>query len=214
MNRERKINLNKNSKIPLEDRIFAIPALIGLFIFLFLFIFQPFHISETHKNKLLLTLSFGLLTFIILSFQSIVNKIVLKKNNPKVYNYYQKIKGFVIIIPIGIFNWLLLKLWYLEPPLSFLTMLWGTALIGLFPFLYTVIYIERKYYIESFFELKSKLETNRDIETYKKNYIVIESENIGEKVKFHPIDLLFIKAEGNYVSIHTISDNEPKKKTD
>lgn len=203
---------DRKSKKDFEHNPLIMASFFGLFIFIFLFIFQPFGISEIEKNKFLFSLSFGALTFIILLIHGIFKVYIFKKFDVSPMSFYRKMYGFAITIPIGILNWILLKIWDVGHEFSFWGMIFITFVIGFIPFFYIVLFVERKYYLNNLLELKSSIEKQTILKKKDTSKIIsLQSENINEKIEFCPDNLLFVKAEGNYAQFNILDNNKIKK---
>ncbi|MBN2662453.1 MAG: LytTR family transcriptional regulator [Bacteroidales bacterium] len=204
---------NTNNKFwSYENNIFLVPVIFGIFIFLFLFTLQPLGISEIEQNKLIFSLSFGVITFVILLINDAIRKFVMKKKFSFVSSIFDKIKGFMIAIPIAIFNWIALYFWRVDHDFNFWIMLFTTFILGGIPYFYISLFVERKYYMENFYKLNSVLEKKEDFHGNNNQQIRIVTENINEKLNFKPQNLLFIKAEGNYALFNFILNNKIEKK--
>lgn len=115
-------------------------AVIGLFIGLFLLIFQPFGLSQWQTpDKVLKILGFGLVTFIVTAFNFTVwTKLFPRQFSDERWNVGRQIiltTGNILLIAIGnrlYLEWLLNQEGHTNYG-SWLEMVLGTFLIGLFP---------------------------------------------------------------------------------
>lgn len=195
-----------------EHNIFLVPGIFGLFIFLFLYLLQPLGISEIEPNKILFTFSFGLITFVVLLLHDVFRRFIIKKEFSFISSILDKLKGFMIAIPIAVLNWIALYFWEVDHEFSFWIMLLATIILGSIPYFYISLFIERKYYMENFYELKSIIETKEAKNTINNKTIRIETENINEDFELPPDDLIFVKAEGNYAQLNFWKKNKIEKK--
>ncbi len=193
------------------NNLTLITSAFGVFIFLFLFIFQPFGISELEVNKLSYTASFGLVTLIVMFLGEIFESKIIKRK--KTENKLREIIiDFWIVIPIACANWFVANLWGYKTNFGFLIMLFITLIIGIIPFAIMYLFMERKRYRESYFELSEKMHQNQVKEKKEPENIEIISENIGEKITFKSNELLYVKAEGNYALFCCLQNERTIKK--
>lgn len=181
--------------------------LFGLFIFLFLWLFQPFGLQNyINKYKQLHILGYGAIT----SFTMLLNHFMFYWLFP---TWYQRTTWTVgknmfyvlwVIFTIGTFNWLYsayLGFWgfSLRPFLFFQGM---TLLIGVFPISFSTFIIYQS-------RLKSALREarllNQNIPTQEENpnrqNIQIPSQNKSENLNVELDSLLYIKAMENYIEV-------------
>lgn len=192
-------------------------ALVGAFVTLFLFLFQPFGIDEVSNGMTASYIGFGIVTFLCLLFIYIVV--------PRIFpNYFAEstytlgkeiIVGGAIVLLIGLTNsiYLILFLGKFLGGFGVFTMIWQTFLVGIFPFTLITLLNYNKL-------LKSNLKASNEIivtaptsspalktkEKHPSHEIILE-EN---KASVSLTNLAYIESIGNYVNV-TVSDNGEMK---
>lgn len=194
-----------------------ISFLVGLFVFLFLMIFQPFGLSQIEPRlRCLLIAGFGVVCFLVLLFDLLFIPRVLKKVfNEETWTVYKRILWHLwIIFSIGLGNYLFACLFnvffdfYRLGFDLFLGFQLITFLIALFPIFFFDI-------LNQNYLLKKNLKTAQKISARLQNSepfpvdlsgfdqkIVFLSENERERYEFQASHLLCISSEGNYVEVY------------
>jgi hypothetical protein len=210
---------------PVEDtprRQLRRAALIGLFIGLFLLVFQPFGLDTWNTaNKPLKLLGFGFITFIITAF----NFLAWQRLFPEQFSDKHWTVGREIILITGnilfiaIANRLYLE-WLLnegeDSGIGWVGMILITFLVGLFPTTGVVLlsYIRRlKKYTQLAAELpvhSSNLPDSTKIEVVNQPIKLI-AENDKDIVVVLPSDLLFIESSDNYCTVVYLKNGQPAK---
>ena len=127
--------------------------LVSLFVAFFLYVFQPFGVHLLEKNKLLICIGFGSMTFLGAMLYELFTTYVLgfkKQHNSWIFGKWM-LNNFGIMLIISLANFLFARLvlfgfiqWNLFPP-----MLYGTFMIGIIPFTtmgaFKLLRNERKY---------------------------------------------------------------------
>jgi len=113
---------------PAKEALFA-----SSFVFLILFLLQPFGISEYAGSKFVICLAFGLVTFVCSMVMDFFIAVPLQRRAKPWRIWHQALTVFVEIIVIGFCNFLLACLVFKYPLEwhSFLEMLYWTITIGL-----------------------------------------------------------------------------------
>lgn len=193
--------------------------LFGLFVFGFLYIFQPFQIVEMKGELWFNSLAFGLVTCFSMLFMNIlVPKVYPKFFNDEGWTVGKEIFFSLLNIGfIGLLNYLLFITLsgFTFRPTAILWFQGVTLGIGLFPMTLYVIFKEqriRKRYAAEAEDLSNLLEHDVQLEeaTSSSDLIELPSQNQSESFSVAPDRLLFIKASDNYVEVHYI-DQKPKK---
>jgi len=170
----------------------------GVFTFLFLYIFRPFGISE-YKNVFLLTLGFSFITLMIVFIVSFVF--------PRLYPPFFDEKKWTIgrmflliistVILISITNWFYnYKIFneqkeFINLPLFIV----DTTLIAIFPITFYLMIYDK-------YTHRSKRNFYKNIKKTKANKtLILIDENNKEKLIFTIKDVIYISAQGNYVSV-------------
>jgi len=187
----------------------------GLFVFLFLYIFKPFGISDFPKTVLIKCLGYGLITFFIMLINSFLLPLILPKlfdpNTFKVKNHIAISLWFLFSISVA--NWFYTSfLFPSENVKDLITFVGITMSVGVFPMLLGSYYMERTLNSAN---QKIAQQANNQLQTvHQKNtlsHYKFQSEN---KVDFVEVDiekLICIKAEGNYCEFYTSQKGEIKK---
>lgn len=195
--------------------------LFASFVYLFLFIFQPFGISEAHyyysqysKNTYLV--GFFVITFLVMMLNYLVSSFLFKQSfSPENWTVGKNI-SFLLwqITLIGVFNW-----WY---SISFkheftdghnlFEFLFMTMAVGLFPSIFLTLYTER--YFSNKHQLIAKELDIKIHEPIKKEEIQIKilADNKKEIIELELKQFICIRSEGNYADVFFIENDELKKK--
>lgn len=200
---------------------FRISFIHGLFIFLFLYIFRPFYLSEFDIIILEYTLGIGIIaflgTFIVLYIPALIFKNYFNEDN-------WTIGRNLLLMAVGI-TFVSINLWYFsemykEPynlrKISLLQFLFYTFLVSTIPLTFFVFINEknirekREKKVLEIKERKKEIEIKK-LKKIEKN-IVLFSDNGKEKISFHIDNLIYITSQGNYVSFFIQPKKELKKK--
>ncbi|MCP5063157.1 MAG: LytTR family transcriptional regulator [Ignavibacteriae bacterium] len=218
-----KIKIILNRPFPLletkKEKIFFSFSF-GIFISLFLLIFQPFGTSSIERNKILYLTGFGFITTIVMLFNFFItmnsSKVFFSSENWNVWKFI--ILNFIMIIPIAILNWIYAvamtkhaNLDFSFAVISFLKFIFSTITIGFFPFLLLTLYLEQK--------LRYK---NLNISARLNQQLAEKSLNISEKndmnfdfhnsnIKILVDDILCVKSMGNYVTLYFLKEKQLEK---
>ncbi len=220
-----RLNLYLNKPVPYEcnyKKDFCLIFCVGIFVFLFLYLFEPFGISKSNiNNKTIILFGFGLVTMAMLFVLTIIIPKVLpglfNSNNWKVKN--EIVLHIIIILFIAAGN-LAYSYFILDSGFSisaFFIYLFNTLLLGLIP-------VTSMALIKSNISLRKNLKTAEEINRFllsdghtlkicdnDEKEVFLTSENEKETLKIKLSDLLFIKSAGNYVEINWINNQKPEK---
>lgn len=194
----------------------------GLFIFLFLYIFEPFYL--THFKVVILEYSFiiGSLTclgtFIFLYIPALIFKDFFNEDH---WTIGRNILLMVVGVTLGgVGLWYITQIYsetYLLIKIGFLEFLFYIFLVSLIPLIFFIFLNEKKIRIRrerKVFEIK-EIKKEKEISILKElpKEISIYSDNRKEKITF-PIDtLVYVTSQGNYASFFLITkDNDLKEK--
>ena len=196
-------------------------AAIGLFIGLFLAVFQPFGLSiwET-PNKLLKIVGFGLVTFVITA----INFIVWQRLFPAQFSDARwtvgreilLITGNILVIAIGnrlYLDWLLSQ--EQDRGIGWLSMVLFTFFIGLFPVTGLVMmnYITQlRKYSRAAAQLPThiihdEVSSTAGAITVSGTTLTLVADNEKDTLSFHPGSLLFIESSDNYCTVVYLKSN-------
>ncbi len=183
-------------------------AWISLFVFLFLYIFQPFDISTIPNNKFLTCLGFGLANFIACIIYEFIIRLLGFKRKPKTYTFGKWILLIIgLIFTISLANFIFARFiffgyidWQFFPH-----MIRGTLSIGMFPIIaigaITLLRQEKQY--QNIAE-----ELNQQAKTI---------PSVSNAISLYDIpadNILYVEALQNYVKIKFIDNNEIKEKVE
>ncbi|APG65817.1 hypothetical protein LPB136_10775 [Tenacibaculum todarodis] len=194
---------------------------IGLFVFIFLYLFKPFNLISLEGLLLKYTSAIGLITFFGVFFVLYIPALIFK-------TYFNEdnwtIGRNLLLIIVGIFfNGILI--WYLSSNikssenfenLNLLTFLKYTYLVGTIPVVFFIFINEKN--------VREKRERRaHDINKYNKEKRELEkkeldlkaeifSENKKESISFNINDLVYITSQGNYASLFLRKEKEIKEK--
>ena len=217
---------------PIEDspgRNLRKAVIIGLFVGVFLVVFQPFGLSTWNtSSKLIKLFGFGLITFIVTSFNFIVwPRLFPDQFSDQRWTVGREI-GLVMgnILLIAIANRLYLE-WILagvDSGMGWVGMILVTFLIGLFPTTGAVLlsYIQQlKKYSQSAAQLTilSPDSSNRYSEnnshgqsgTVAADTLLLVADNEKDALSLQPTDLLFIESSDNYCTVVYLKNQQPAK---
>ncbi|HBF89313.1 MAG TPA: hypothetical protein DDX39_11790 [Bacteroidales bacterium] len=198
------------------ERVKIIPAfLLGIFIFMFLFIFKPFGINEL-ENLFFQSLGFGFVTFVTyIIYQSIWVLIFKYKfveiKNVTLLSSILTITGLITLI--ACMNVLYSSIFIANFKLtlgSFLYFLISTFTIGLFP---TIFFV----YVGYVNELKKNTTA---LDTIQQNHIqqnsseiITFTSNVGnDMISISSSNIICIMSQGNYVEINYFNESKTAKK--
>lgn len=187
----------------------------GIFVFLFLVIFQPFGLSFPKGmfwKAVLICSYFGLVTTAVLILLGICMRYFPVFFKEKSWVIWKEILvNLLTILGIGMGNMLLAMQLFNEKMtwLGFLAWQGTTLSIGIFPILFTAYtkqQILQKRHRSGAAQLNTKLpapEVHRS--SPQQQFIQLHGDNQNEQYSFMPTDLLYIEAADNYVkvAIHT-----------
>lgn len=200
---------------------FRISFIHGLFIFLFLYIFKPFYLSEFDVIILEYTLGIGVIaflgTFIVLYIPALIFKNYFNEDN-------WTIGKNLFLMAIGI-TFVSINLWYFgemykEPynlrKISLLQFLFYTFLVSTIPLTFFVFINEKNIREKREKKVVEIKERKKEKELKKSKIlnkeIVLFSDNGKEKISFHIDNLIYITSQGNYVSFFIQPKEELKEK--
>ncbi|MGZ3884870.1 MAG: LytR/AlgR family response regulator transcription factor [Bacteroidia bacterium] len=195
---------------PFSFRDVRINFLIGLFIFLFLLLFQPFGLSEWRTDRETLKLmGFGTVSFITpLGFKLVCMLCFKTERWPDNWTVWKEILVIITVIVLIAFGNLLfaygigLAAFHIRP---FLYALLATTLIGCFPVTLSVVL---KY--NRFLTLNEEDAGKMEAELHKRNskparpdntQLIFTAENEKDKLGMFPDQLLYIESADNYSNV-------------
>ena len=186
---------------------------VGFFIFIFLYLFEPFGMSELKGGLLLYCLGFGFVTFFTQTILFVFIPLIFK-------NYFKNEKWTIgknilflllLITSISVSNWLYNSQVQNTEGSSLLTIteiFSYTFSVSIFPIFIFTFFSERIY---SFQREKTssnimKFRVSNPIEKLNKK-VVIFGDNKKESVNFNIDNLVYITSQGNYASFYIHADD-------
>lgn len=187
----------------------------GLFIFLFLALLQPFGYSNISgvTNKWLIALGYGIITGIILgfyhfSFYQLFKHHIIKLEKYKVWHFILNIFGIILLIGIG--NYFFSMFIFTGFKISwhnFITFLIYTMIVGIFPAIFIPFY--------TYFKLLKKNALASDeinqlthSQSHDNGTVRITSSAKKEILELGKNQILFFKAQGNYIQVVFLDENK------
>lgn len=206
---------------PIIENKWWIIAPISLFVTSFLLIFQPFGLCAI-KNplKVYIFIGYGAITFLILIFDLIlIPKLFKQFFNEKNWTVGKNLSFiFLILFTIGLGNFIYSEFFFSFNNSSFKMLLlfqFFTLVVGAFPSIILVIINQNrslKRNLAAVKELSSFIETDKKDQKKKSELIKIQSESGNDDVNIIDTELLFIEAQGNYVSIVHFHNKKVQRK--
>jgi len=189
---------------------FLISFAFGVFIYLFLLVFQPFGIDSIIVNKAIYLLGFGFVTFFVLLFTLAFLPLILRKTfDLDKWNIGKEI-GFIIlnVTFISLFNYVydtaFSEVHTQDHSLYFFIPV--TIAVGIIPVTIMVFFFEiylRERNEKSASEISSKIQHERYSKGNAPNKpIVFTSETGKELLSIDDNHLVFIKSEDNYCKVY------------
>ena len=188
---------------------FKISLVYGLFVFLFLYTFQPFTLYSFKEYLLEYTSSIGLITFLGTFITLVVPPLIFKK-------YFKEdnwtIGKSILITVLGLFSigtilWYYGKIFKADKDIEhieYIAFIFYTFLVGDIPILFGVFFNEkmvrlrREKKAEEITAIKNQKEV--EIKPTVPNKIMLKSDNKKESLIFFIEDLVYITSQGNYAS--------------
>jgi len=182
----------------------------GVFVALFLLIFQPFQINNLGDHWMLYAAGFGLITVLVMVILNVFCPLLFPLYfSGETWKLWKEIlHSFINLLAIGAANsayflYLVSNQFSWEVYLRFQ---FFTVCVGLIPIVFFALYRERtdnRRYSEGSKSLNAAFhkKNNRPVEEGE-NSIHIQSRNKNEDVKMNLQELLFIRSMDNYLEIH------------
>lgn len=196
--------------------------LFGLFVFLFLFVFQPFGLNSYPQRVLKLSLGYGLTTFVAMAILNIaVFSLLPHYFNEERWTVGKELTWSIInIAVIGLANVLFTGFADIFD-VSFANLLryeFYTLVVGVFPVGINILIREAR--LKKKYETKSEA-INTELEEHKKEYTVttisehlltIPSDNINESLELKLVEFYYIRSSDNYIEVYYIKNGKGEKK--
>ena len=192
----------------------------GNFIFLFLFLFQPFGINDWKiDNKALVLAGYGLITFVVVLFNSLILEFLLKKwFSEKNWRVWKEILWALWnILLIGTVN-LLYSKWQAGFSLTlanFFMYQWITLLIGLIPVALITLWNHNRLQTRNLKEalnLTKVIKSDGVLQLEKHPLVTLAGDHVKDSIQLDPENLLYMEADDNYVEVVWVDGNQIQKK--
>ncbi len=209
-----------NKPFPLIETMkqkLIISFLFASFIYVFLFVFQPFGLFKHEENLEIYLLGFFFITLFVMLFSFFIFPLVFKKIfDPEKWNVKKEIYfSLQIITVIGFFNWLYNSITGMDMinQYNLLSFLLITIAVGIFPTVFLIIYFE-KYFYDKHAIIADKLTdiVHTAITKNNKQILKILSDNAKDEIIIELEHFLCIRSEGNYIHVFFIENNQINKK--
>ncbi len=207
---------------PFDDKrkAFFIALAFGVFIFLFLLIFNPFEVTKDIRYPVIYILGFGIITFVVVLTNffliMLIPKRIIDRKNWQLKHTF--IASLFNIITISAANYLFMNIVVETEPAGIWKSLFYTVAIGIFPVSMILVYSEHQLSKEN---KKTALKAAGLIEDRKKtvtdkkdntSIIKITAKVQADSFPVKPGNLLLVKAEGNYSTFFIKNGNGYSKK--
>jgi len=204
--------------IELPRQKLVISFLFGLFVYTFLFVFQPFDIDKVVGSLAVYALGFGFITLSIMLISFFIGPLLFQSffDADKWNIGKNMVFIFTIITGISILNWLFNT--YMNEDItlqhSLLRFILITFAIGIMPVTFLLFFIESKLHQTNTTIAKSVSNQIQNLPV-QKNHIpkfILTSENKNEDIELELKQLICIKSEGNYVLVSYKTGDQIAKK--
>ncbi|MCK5846080.1 MAG: LytTR family transcriptional regulator [Bacteroidales bacterium] len=192
------------------------PFSFGFFVFLFLYVFQPFNIYESTHGAFITCIGYGLITTVISLINTSALGIILSRQTQESF----KIKHSLLIsiwflLTIAIANWAYSI--YLIPSKevddSIFTHLFYTLSVGAFPMTIGVYISERRLNkVNNDKANKVNIDIKNQPLDYKDTFLEFNSEITDDNLHINSKDLICIKSDGNYCEFYFYKNKLIKRK--
>ncbi|ANW96423.1 hypothetical protein AXE80_09090 [Wenyingzhuangia fucanilytica] len=186
---------------------------VGLFTFLFLYIFQPFGIDQVINANIFLIVGYG----VLVSLSLFISYFILPKIFPVYFNLrnwtVQKEATFLLVsfLIITTINYIYHNVFISDymPAFSYPKFMASVFSIGVFPVMLIIFLVEK--HLQSQLNISSH-KIIEEIRKEKKEIITIESDNIKETpLTLNIDDFLYAQSNNNYTTIVYLLEGKPKK---
>ena len=210
-----------HSPFPVDDDLnkkVLVSIMVGIFVALFLYLFQPFGINEKEEATIYKYIGFGIVSFIgVFLVEVIVPKLYTSFYEERNYTVLKEILvGVLTIAVVAIGNIIYLNT-FLEKGLNAfgcMIMIWQTFLVGLFP-ISLLTYIKYVRLLKSNLSVSSAITIgpadtdHKALNTMVTPSLVIQTESENNEINL--ANLLYIESVGNYINVATTLDGQPAR---
>lgn len=183
--------------------------LFGLFIFLFLYLFKPFGLSQLKSlDQLLITLGFGLVTaFVLFVFKFLLEPLVTRKN----WTFGKSLLWDILIASsIGVANYIFIVIIFHQIFVFkyILYSIWTAILVGCIPVTINYFVSFNRMYKAALKEAAIPAE-----EMLWESEVVIRAGNPKNEVRINPKNIVYLCSNDNYVTVVSLKDTLINKTT-
>lgn len=207
--------LNQPYPIPTTSGNLKTNLIIGLFISLFLMVFQPFGLNAHNEpNNYLFIAGYGLVTFLVLTIDNLIINVLYKTRSGKTTWTVKKqiVMLLLILFTIGAGNYFY-SAWVIDfknPVIGFLVFQFFTTAVGLLPISIITILNEN---IRNKAFLKEATSMNEGIPALNKVDdtdipILLTAENDKSPFIIGCKDFLYAESAGNYLDVRYLKDGK------
>jgi len=209
-------NLKKPYPYNSIQRSGIIALLIGLFVFLFLFVFKPFGLNEMESHRLArASFTFGFISFICTAAVFILPRLLLPKyfneDNWMVYKETTSIVIILLLVSVANYVYAAKAGFITFSTIDFLSMLIWTLAIGVI-IVFTLVSIKTNQALKKHLDQAQKMNhtiKDRKILSTSEDQnpsILLSSEIEKQSIKVNPFHLLYITSVGNYLECHYLDE--------
>lgn len=196
----------------------VVSFLVGVFISMFLGIFQPFGIANQASTKILpLVLGFGFVTFFVCAgMQYFVPKLFPSYYREDQFNVGKEIfVTLILILFIGIGNYIYLVVFWHDLSISYSFAIIGqTFLIAVFPVTFlTMLQFNRleKSNMKASQEIKLEKSSSSLRHNLEKAIFTINAQNESTPIEVPLEQLLYVESVGNYANVASVNQDKVQK---
>jgi len=180
---------------------------VGLFVFLFLLVFQPFGLASIPGNKFIFIAGYGIISFVITGLVTFLNGSLFKEQHWTLFN--QIMYYLVLITVISLANFYYTQTIIHSFDFSPLKFVLYTLSVGIFPtFFITVLHeklLNKNYILESDKVNLALQSANDGLKEISDEFSLKSTQGISITIK--QSNILFIESDGNYLQIHYLKDD-------
>jgi len=199
----------KTTDISIRDKIVS-SVIFGLFIFLFLFIFQPFGLGaiEPWLTRFLISAGFGIITiFMLIIIKTLLDPVII---GPGWTMWKDILYAMFTASSIGVANYFYISVIFRHPFVFkiFLITIWSAWLVAVIPVSIGYILYFNKVYRDA---LKDSLIEPEAV--FPEEEIMLRAGNLKNDLRLVPKNILYLCSNDNYVTIFTISGTTVSRNT-
>lgn len=185
----------------------------GAFVFVFLFLFEPFGMDRVETNKFLYNLGYGVITASVILLHGFVTMRIFSKffALDKWVVWKSLIHNAIIILPIALLNWIYFENVFKPDDVSysFIEFVFITMGVGILPSPLLILYFERRLSLRNK-ELSEKINIQlTNPKSFEKHKELVELNNEGISISAE--DFLYANSMGNYITIYYFENGRQRR---